>query len=134
MLLKTFIKSLAELEPSIKQISRSHTRHLKRQARNQPGDGLDGLHTGIATLDEETILERETGTETEPVSRSHGRRLKRKAKEQLGGGLGDLHNAIETMVDSSAAEGEASLKPSKPGAIEKGPSSTLSRSQRKRVL
>lgn len=93
-------------------------------------------------LDEETVLEKETlsiSTETEPVSRSHGRRLKRKAKEQLGSGLGDLHNAIETMVDSAlltdaAAEGEASLKPSKPGAIGKGSSSTLSKSQRKRVL
>jgi len=96
---------------------------------------LDGLHTGVATLDEETVVEKETGAETEPVSRSHGRRLKRKAREQLGGGLGDLHNAIKTVVDTgAAAEGEASLNPSKPGAIGKGSSSTLSKSQRKRVL
>jgi ribosome biogenesis protein SLX9 len=100
---------------------------------------LDSLHTGIATLDEEAVLQRETSAETELVSRSHGRRLKRKAKEQLGGGLGDLHNAIETMVDSAlltdaAAEGEESLKPPKSSAIGKGSPSTLSKSQRKRVL
>jgi len=75
------------------------------------------------------------------VSRSHTRRLKRKAREQLGGGLEDLRNAIATLdeeatVDSAAAEGEASPKPSKPDsdAIGKGTSSSLSKSQRKRVL
>jgi len=135
------VKYLTELEPSIKQISRSHTRHLKQQARHQPGDGLDSLYTGIATLDEETVLEREallTGAENELVSRSHSRRLKRKAKERLGGGLGDLHNAIEAvagvLLTDDAAEGKASPKPSAPPTIGKTSSSTLSKSQRKHVL
>ena len=135
-------KYLTELEPSIKQISRSHITYSKQQASHQPGDGLDSLYAGIATLDEETAVERETSStaaENELVSRSHSRRLKRKAKERLGGGLGDLHSAIEAVADvlltETAAEGKARPKPSAaPSTIGKGSSSTLSRSQRKRVL
>lgn len=128
---------LQKVEPSIKQFSRSRTRHLKHRERNQPGDCL---HTGVAKPDEETMAEMQTllaGAENEPVSRSHARRLRRKAKDELGGGLGDLHSAIETMIGSAssteaAAEGEASPKPER--AIGKSASSTPSKSQRKRIL
>jgi len=45
------------LEPSIKQVSRSHTRRLKRKAREQLGGGLEDLHNAIETLDEETTVD-----------------------------------------------------------------------------
>ncbi|KIM48109.1 hypothetical protein M413DRAFT_221743 [Hebeloma cylindrosporum] len=38
-------RAFLQMEPSIKQFSRSRTRHLKHRERNQPGDCL---HTGVA--------------------------------------------------------------------------------------
>lgn len=101
----------------------------------------------IVTRISESFFENTLFSELEPsarhLSKSHERRVKRKAKEQLTGNMDDLQIALASLhEDSSPPEsiekhvpGEVKPKASSSiGKIGKGPSSTLSKAQRKRLL
>jgi len=90
---------LQKLEPSARQLSKSHQRRLKRKAKEQLTGGLEDLQSALVSLERETIQ----------------------------------HESMETIA--AVSQDESKPKPqTKLGTIGKSSSSTLSKTQRKRVL